>query len=568
VVEANYTDKTGWSPQRIRTVIGLLAGGLLLRSLIAIWLPAGFDEAYYYLYTQHLDWSYFDHPLMVALSTGFGPWLTGTVSPFTIRLGSLLLYTGALLFLFLTSARLFSKEAAILTLAIASLIPIFMVGFGVLTLPDSPLMFFWSATLYLAAIEFFPDFKYQPTYRLALIGLLVGLACLSKYHGLALGFGLVGFCLTSPPHRKALVSPWMLAAAGLFLLAIAPIVLWNSQHDWISFRYQSGRAIPDRGYSVLELLGVFLIGIAYLFPTFGLPLWWVSGRAVWASSKGIFDRGWRETPGARHERGLIHEPRATSREPTHQFKIQNSKFKISFILWLSLPLMLIFTLMGGYRAILPTWPMPGFWGATLLLGDRAALWQERSPKGLRRWLWGSGLVIVSLLLVALLHLSLGTLQKPSRFAWFGGFLPAQSDASIQLLDIHQIRQGWKDSPVLTEALKQADFVFTSEIFLAGQVSMALAPLNPPPITSFTEDLRGFAYWSTAEQWVGKTGLYLTSSRLPNSSQYQTYFAGIRKIGAIPIQRGGEVVEEIQIYQCQTLLKPYPRPMRTQDVKGL
>jgi hypothetical protein len=321
----------------------------------------------------------------------------------------------------------------------------------------------------------------------------------------------------------------MLGAVGLFLLAIAPVLIWNSQHEWISFRYQSGRAIPDRGYSLLELLGVFLLGIAYLFPTFGFPLWWVSGKVVWEVGSGSVEK--------------------------------------RYVLWLSLPLMLIFTLMGSYRAILPTWPMPGFWGATLLLGDRAAVWQQRSPKEVRRWLWGSGLAIVTLLLVALLHLSLGTLQKPSRSAWFGGFLPAQSDASVQLLDIHQIRQGFIDSPVLARALKQADFVFTSEIFLAGQVSMALAPLNPPPLTSFTEDLRGFAYWSTAEQWVGKNGLYLTSTRLADITPYQTYFETIQKIGEIPIQRGGAIVEVIQIYYCQNLLKPYPRPMKTQDVKG-
>jgi len=29
----------------------------------------GFDEAYYYLYSLHLDWSYFDHPVLVALTT-------------------------------------------------------------------------------------------------------------------------------------------------------------------------------------------------------------------------------------------------------------------------------------------------------------------------------------------------------------------------------------------------------------------------------------------------------------------------------------------------------------------
>jgi len=39
--------------------------GLLFR-VIAFWLYPGFDEAYYYLYSLHLDWSYFDHPVLVA----------------------------------------------------------------------------------------------------------------------------------------------------------------------------------------------------------------------------------------------------------------------------------------------------------------------------------------------------------------------------------------------------------------------------------------------------------------------------------------------------------------------
>lgn len=524
-----------WAQSTHRTLVWLLLGGLFVRSAIAFCLPPGFDEAYYYLYTQNLDWSYFDHPLMVAFTTGFGVWLTGEVSQFTIRLGPLLLYTGSLIFLYLTATRLFSRQAGVFTVALASLVPIFVVGFGVLTLPDSPLIFFWSAALYVAATEFFRQPTYRPSYRLALIGLLVGCACLSKYHGLALGFGLVGFCLTSRHHRSALFSRWMLLAIALFLLALSPILIWNLQHDWVSLRYQSGRAVPDRGFSLLELLGTWLIGIAYLFPTFGFPLWWVSGKAI------IRQRA--EGKGQRAEKPLP-APR-------------------SLLLWLSLPLMLGFTLMGGYRPILPTWAMPGFWGATVLLGAQAVAWQERSPKGVRRWLWGSGLVISTLFLVALLHLSLGTLQKPSRFAWFGGFLPANADASVQLVDIQQIRQGFMTSPELKAALERADFVFTNEIFLSGQVGMAIAPLNAPPITTFNEDLRGFAFWSTAEEWVGKTGLYVTSTRLPDGTIYQNYFQSIHNLGDIPIQRGGVTVETMRVYKAQNLLKPFPRP---NDVK--
>lgn len=511
-----------------RWVAGILVAGLMLRGAIAVWLPPGFDEAYYYQYTRHLDWSYFDHPVLVALTTGFGCWLTGNVSAFTIRLGSLLLYTGSLLLLYLTSRRLFSITAARLTLAIASLIPIFMVGFGVLTLPDSPLMFFWTAALYVAVIEFFDQSEsYQPSYRLAIVGLLVGLACLGKYHGVVLGASFVGFCLTSSRHRSALVSPWMLAGLGLFLLAIAPIMIWNLQHDWISVRFQSSRAVPDRGYSLLDLAVTFLVGIAYLFPTFGVPLWWVSGRTIVQQTK-------------------------TAKQPEALGERQQ------FMLWVSLPLMVGFTLMGGYRPILPTWAMPGFWGATLLLGNYAAHWHQRSRRTVHRWLWGSGIVIVTLITIALLHLNLGTLQQGSRYAWFGGMIPANTDGSAQLLDIQQLRHGIKTSKSFQTALDQSTFLFADEIFLAGQVGMAVAPLTAKPITSFDPDQRGYAIWINSADWVGRNGLYFSSQRRYPSrlERYQSYFQAIKPIAEIPMQRGGAIVDVIQVYFCQTLLKPY------------
>lgn len=524
--------------------LALLLIGLLLRGTIAVWLPPGFDEGYYYLYTQHLDWSYFDHPLLVALTTGMGPWLTGNVSQFTIRLGALLLHTGALFLLYLTAVRLFSFRAALLTLTIASIAPIFLLGFGVLTLPDSPLMFFWTAALFVAASEFFRRPTYCPSYRLAILGLLVGLACLSKYHGLALGFGLVGFCLTSSRHRSALSSPWMLAGVGLFTLAVLPIVIWNVQHDWVSLRFQSGRAIPDRGYSLLDLLVTFLAGAAYLFPTIGLPLWWVSGRALLQQGGKVFSK-----------------------------KVFLEKVfceKQWLILWVALPLMLGFTAMGGYRSILPTWAMPGFWTATLLLGERAAHWQQQAPRLVKRWLWGSAISVASLLLVALLHVTIGVLQKPSQYALFGGVVPANADASVQLIDIHQVRKGFVASEALMSALSATDFLFTNDLYLAGQLGMALhgiswtggtAPVHPKPITCFDADLRGFAFWSTRQQWVGQRALLVTVEQRATAdvAKYSGYFSQIDPVAEIPIYRGGTIVQRLQVFQCSALLKPYPRP---------
>ncbi len=545
-----------WLAQKTnQLVLFLLVGGLLFRAFLAFWLYPTFDEAYYYLYSLHLDWSYFDHPIIVGLTTGFGPWSTGVVSQFTIRLGALIWHTGSLVLLYLTSLRLFSAKAASLTLAIATISPIFLVGFGVLSLPDSPLMFFWSASLYCAADEFFRQPRtqehslledescssnlYLPSYRLVILGILVGLACLSKYHGFLLGLGLVGFCLTSPRHRSVFHSPWAWLALGLFVVTISPILFWNMQHDWVSFRFQSERAVPRSSYNLLSVVGVCLAGVAYLFPTIGLPLWWVSLLSALAGTMQVFSK----------------------KSLTSKRELEASWL---LILWVSLPLTLGFTLIGGYRQILPAWSMPGFWGLTLLLGQQAIIWQQQSRRRVRRWLLGSGIMVGSILLIALLQVTTGIVQKPSQYALMGGFLPPKDDPSTELIDIQQLRRGFAESPVLSAALQNSSFIFTNRYYIGGPIAMSLEPIAHIPITCFDigKDLRGFAFWSEANQWLGKDALYITTNpfnqRQDLMANYRTYFNSLSEIETIPIRRGGVVVNVIYIYQAKTLLKPYPR----------
>ncbi|WP_392436062.1 ArnT family glycosyltransferase [Chlorogloeopsis fritschii PCC 9212] len=529
------------------SVFFLLFGGLLFRGFLAFWLYPTFDEAYYYLYSLHLDWSYFNHPVLVALTTGFGPWLTGDVSQFTIRLGALILYTGSLVLLYLASKRLFSAKAANLTLAIATISPIFLVGFGILSLPDSPLMFFWSASLYCAANEFFRQprtqkqslVKYVPSYRLSYLGILVGLACLSKYHGFVLGLGLIGFCLTSPPHRCVVRSPWAWLGLGLFVITILPILFWNMQHNWVSFSFQSQRAVPKSGYNLLSVGAVSLAGVVYLFPTIGLPLWWVSLQSALARITQLFSR----------------------KSPNYGRDLEACEL---LILWVSLPLILGFTVLGGYRQILPAWPMPGFWGITLLLGQRAVIWEQQSRLRVRRWLLGSGIMVATILFILLLQVTAGILQKPSQYALMGGFLPPKDDPSTELIDIQQLRRGFAESPVLRAALENSNFIFTNRYYLGGPIAMSLRPLAQIPITCFDigKDLRGFAFWSRADQWLGKDALYITTASFNNRkdlmASYRTYFSSLIELETVLIRRGGVVTNVIYIYQAKKLLKPYPR----------
>jgi len=531
-------------------LLALILGGLLYRTLVAIWLFPGFDEAYYYLYSRHLHWSYFDHPPVVAWTTGLGWWLTGVISPLTIRLGALGLYCVSLGLLYGTATYLFSAAAGVMTVALVTLIPLFTIGFGILTAPDTGLILFWSATLFTAAWEFFPqngqrrygwaDVPYRPTWRIALLGLWVGLACLSKYHGFVLGLSLVGFCLACAPYRSALRSPWTGVALGLFVITLLPLWLWNSQHDWISFRFQLGmrfdRPQETAPFSLGQMVGYWLISVAYLFPLFGLPLWWVTARKSFQ-------------PG--HLRLLM------TVNPDVELA------KDALILWLSLPIMLLFTLLGGKQQILPAWPAPGYWGVVILLGQQAVLWQQQRPRVIRRWLWGSGLFLVALSVVTMLHLQLGFLQQPSRYAPFGGLVPVDQDGSTELLDTGQMRQLIAADPALIATLEEVDFVFTNEYYLGGYLGMAIHPLQDLPITAFSQDPRGFAFWFDQTDWLGQDALYITLERFVADpaimAQYSPLFNQIEPLTTLPLRRGGAVTETLHIYRATDFQQPYDYP---------
>ncbi|GAB4216262.1 MAG: hypothetical protein OHK0012_18150 [Synechococcales cyanobacterium] len=508
------------------------------RFVIATWLHPGFDEAYYYLYTLNPQWSYFDHPLLVGWVTQFGIALTGEVTQLTIRLGSLLLYTLALVLLALAGRHLFSPRTGRFTLALAAGIPIFHVAFGTLILPDSPLIFFWALTIYVAALEFFPTSlihsrPYQPTWKLSLLCALVGLACLGKYHGLALGLGLTLFCVGQSKYRRVFTSPYFAVGVGLFLLCWLPILYWNSQHDWASFRYQSNRASEEGGAFRWGNLGLAVAKeMAYLFPTFGIPMAGLGLLRLSQLGRRVHGRGER----------------------------------YALVVALSMPLIVVMTWVGGFRDILPTWPMPGFLGLTLLLAESA----DRHWQSWHGWLkpiwWGSLGVILLLETVGLAHVSGGLLQKPNPLSPSLAVIPIEEDASTQLFDVQQLRQQFIRDPQLAQALAESDFIFTNHYFLGGQIAMALTPLHQTPITCYAQDVRGFAFWSTPNQWVGRTGLFITSAlfeQFPGQDDpmtaYSPYFQSFRFLGEVPILRAGIPGQRFRIYEGVQQTRPYPRP---------
>lgn len=231
-----------------------LAAVTLLRLLVAASTPLSPDEAYYWVWSRALAPGYLDHPPMVALWIRIGTLLAGDsafgirlLAPLSTALGSVLLaQAGEMLF---PGRRCGVVAAALLNATL-------LVGVGAVTMtPDTPLLFFWTATLWALArlMRGGNDAWFWAA------GVFAGCALASKYTAILLIGGVFLWLLAIPSLRRRLREPAPWIGALLSFVVFLPVLLWNAIHDWASFAKQGGRAgawDPARAVQFLaELIG-------------------------------------------------------------------------------------------------------------------------------------------------------------------------------------------------------------------------------------------------------------------------------------------------------------------------
>jgi hypothetical protein len=90
-----------------------------------------------------------------------------------------------------------------------------------------------------------------------LAGLGLGAALGAKYTAVLLPLGVVLAFLARPSLRAQLACAGPYLACGVALLLFAPVVLWNYQHEWLSFRHQLGHGFgPPNGSPLTRELGL------------------------------------------------------------------------------------------------------------------------------------------------------------------------------------------------------------------------------------------------------------------------------------------------------------------------
>jgi 4-amino-4-deoxy-L-arabinose transferase-like glycosyltransferase len=255
-----------------RAISVFLAATLAAR-LIALF-ATGFcdDEAYVVAISRAPALSYFDHPplhqwMLWGWTQLFGEGRAARLPFFACTLVT----TAALWGL---TRRLFGPAAAgwaVFAFAASAYFLVYPDGY---ILPDAPL--FAAQTLgvwAVAEILFGPPGRETPLWLAA--GLAFGLAGLAKYSAIFAPLGLAGYMLTTPAARARLADVRPYLAAALALALLAPVFVWNAQHGWISFAFQSGRAahaVSLTGKALGQVFAALGVQLAALTPWVALPV--------------------------------------------------------------------------------------------------------------------------------------------------------------------------------------------------------------------------------------------------------------------------------------------------------
>lgn len=496
-----------------------LTATTLFRMAIAGKFGLGVDESHYLFFSRHLAWGYFDHPPMVAFLAALTTLLGEGI--IFVRLGPILCSAISLVLLRFLALSLYKDERvafwATVLFAIMPYQHLLMVGL----LPDSTLNLFWCGTL-LSSWHAMRDGRW-PAWILT--GVLFGGALLSKYHAVLLPACLLCYLCASPGRRYWLgrMQPYVAGVIGLILFM--PNVIWNAQHDWISYAYQ----LTSRGegqVSLIGLLGAFGGQMAVWSPViFGLL---IAAYIVLAK-----------------ERPLSESTR--------------------FVIWTSLPVFVFFCAMGAFGKVLPHWTSIGWWtGSLAVVKVVLEKFARRDKTGIRWYRWSiaaaiTGLAMISFMYVALIHPVVQPIYSEVRniSLRLNQFFPAMKPLKPfeTKYDISNTLFGWDQVGKKVEAARaemphqERTFVFCQRFFTASLLTVYLHPETT--VTTLHQEFNQYRFWFTPQVHTGWDALFVNDTRYFQG--YERYLPLFDRIDPKPdeirVFRNGQLARVLNVYRC-------------------
>ena len=472
----------------------LIWGFVGLHLLLAASLPLIAFETHYALYGLHLDWSYVDHPPLVG-------WIQALVQQFSrsdlaMRVAPVLIITASQYLVAALAMRLFPRSTPWLGFASVLLLQgAVIIHAGIAMAPEVPLLLTGLLVMWftLGVIE-------QNRLRDWVgLGVALGLAGLSKYTAITLALS-VPLALLSAGAWRLLLQPRALLAVALAGWVVSPVLIWNWQHDWVSFTYQIGYQLePDEAeaaWSLSDALNMQLQQLGAYSPA--LYLGGIAGM-IWGLRRG--DRG--------------------------------TRLSIAF----ALPVLLLFGYLAGAGRSSPHWTLLGW----VYLAPLAALWiiEHWRGRAARYLVFVSGLLSVAVLLV-LMVLPLPVLPFPD----YGHPLS-------RLL-------GWQEAAAKAEALRHqwAEQESGREPVLLVQNWHYAGPLawygQPAVVQDAGRRTSQYAFWYGLPE-PDTRGILVVFDEEDEIPQVREPGFDCRQVDTMPAYRGATLARMFYFYRCEAAL---------------
>jgi undecaprenyl-diphosphatase len=274
-----------WSSERFAkephtTILSLILLGItFFRYYYLVAGPVGLgpDEAQYWDWSRRLDLSYYSKgPLIAYLIASTTRLMGDTV--FAVRFYAPLFSALSSVFIYLLTMDLFqSRKKACAAALVFQVIPVFAV-YGVVHATDSPLLFFWTLSLFLfwkaiqkpeagsrtsegeEALTADRNLETSSGFYWILLGCSVGLGMLTKYAMAFFYFCALCFLVSSKGRRLWFRRKELYIGFVVSLLFLSPVIYWNSVHNWVALKHEAGHANISEGITISFKYFVNFIG--------------------------------------------------------------------------------------------------------------------------------------------------------------------------------------------------------------------------------------------------------------------------------------------------------------------
>jgi hypothetical protein len=322
--------------------------------------------------------------------------------------------------------------------------------------------------------------------------------------------------------------PYLGALVAAFI--VSPVLIWNEQHAWISFRFQGGRGTTSglHLFSFLENIGGQL---GYLLPWIGIPLAWVLCSVMIEAARGARAKDKSRSSAARW-----------------------------WLACLAIGPIASFTLiaLGGHRG-LPHWQAPGWLMVIPLLAERVDARLTRSSAKTRRntraWLMASTIAFVVVIVALATELRLGVVHRlaPSLFS--------RRDPATELID-------WRElpgtiAPMLrpsNDGTHERPFVAATNWMDAAKISYALN--GEADVVCLCTEPHHFAFVRRGSSYLSRDAIIVERAGLRHATSVPLakYFRSVTPIGSTVIRRGGVPAMTLELYRGETLVSDVPARM--------